>query len=878
MESSIKKSKLTAIILLATLMTSTFLLMSVVPVQAQQTTGPIPDGVTPDGTVDTQIYMSFRPNPVGLGQTFLVNLYTVPAPGANRLHEDFTVTITKPSGDETSFTMNSYPDDGTAWFEWIADEVGDWTIQFDFLGTYFPAGIYMDGEMVPAPIGRSTTTYDESVYFLPVSTGPESLTVQEDMVYSWPEAELPTDYWTRPVAYEYREWWPILGDYPWRGPATSPLFETMYPDTNPVGRGGGTHNFFTAWVEGPESAHVVWKRECQIAGILGGDQGVKPAEANLFAGNGMGSGAYANGKPDVIYQGKAYEVVTTTVEQIVDGTITYVPSTMLQCYDIRTGEVFWETSVDVASIGFGPYPTVYYAPTEIEYEGIANPGGGGDAQQSASVSLIMVGQGHLMKWRPMTGELFLDVSLDPISGGTYYRNGYCLTVQTLGNGEHRLLNWTTFGTSASFASRIVSNVTFPWSSLPDTTDYNVGIASRQVTVTEGGAYVGLTIGAASVVTGELLWEKTITDLTQYSTNTNNADHGMIAVLTGQGTIKAWSLYDGSLVWTTEQMDYPWDAASFGAYSIHSAYGKLIWPGYSGVYAFDWNDGSLAWKYEAPAEFPYETPYIDADGNTMYSWNNGGTIADGKLYIYNTEHSATVPITRGWKMHCIDIASGEQVWSTMIAGGSSKHLTDLGPVADGYLTLAASDGYMYVFGKGQSETTITAPNVAVPVGTSMVITGTVLDTSPAQPGTPCVSVGSMGAQMEYIHHQMPLEGIHGDRVIEGVEVLLTAVASDGSCTDLGTTVTNGYYGTYGFTWTPETEGTYEIIASFAGDASYGSSAAATTIAVGPSQTPATPIEPDTPATNFISTELAIALAAIVACIIGAVAFFVLRKRK
>ncbi|PVX23707.1 MAG: hypothetical protein CW716_11520, partial [Candidatus Bathyarchaeum sp.] len=79
-------------------------------------------------------------------------------------------------------------------------------------------------------------------------------------------------------------------------------------------------------------------------------------------------------------------------------------------------------------------------------------------------------------------------------------------------------------------------------------------------------------------------------------------------------------------------------------------------------------------------------------------------------------------------------------------------------------------------------------------------------------------------------------------------------------------------------TPETEGTYEIIASFAGDASYGSSAAATTVAVGASQTPAAPIEPDTPTTGLISTELAIAIAAIAACIIGAVAFFALRKRK
>ena len=868
------KTKLTTAILTLLLMTSTFLLFATTSVQAQQVTGSLPAGITPDATVDTQIYLSFRPNPVGLGQTFLVNLYTVPAPGANRLHKDFTITITKPSG-VTTFTMDSYPDDGTAWFEWIADEVGDWTIKFDFLGTYYPAGIYMDGEMVPEPIGRSTTTYTESVYYKPASTGEQTLKVQEEMVYSWPADSLPTDYWTRPAAYEHREWWPILGDYPWRGPATNPLFEEMYPNTNPIGRGGGVVNFFTAWVQGPESAHIAWKRECQIAGLLGGDQGVKPAEANLFAGEGMGSGAFSNGKPNVIYQGKAYEVVTKSNPQMVDGEIKYIPSTMIQCYDIRTGEIFWETSTDIAQLGGGPRPTVYYAPTEIEYEGIANPGGGGDEQQSASVSLIFIGQGHLMKWRPMTGEVFMDVSLDPVSDGTYYKNGYCLSVQNLGGGEYRLINWTTFGSSADFASRVVSNVTFPWSSIPATTDYNVGIASMQSTVSEGGAYIGLTISAASITTGQLLWEKTFTDITQYSGNCNNADHGKIAVLTEQGTIKAWNLADGSLAWTSEPLEYPWDEPGFGAYAIHSAYGKLIRPAYSGIYAYNWNDGSLAWKYELPAEFPYETPYIDEDGNTMYSWNVGGTIADGKLYIYNTEHSATVPITRGWKMNAINIQTGELVWDVMIAGGSSKHTTDVGPVADGYLTMAASDGYMYVFGKGKSETTVTGPDVAVPKGTGIVIKGTVLDMSPAQPGTPCVSVDSVGAQMEYIHHQMPLEGIHGNRTMTGVPVLLTAIGEDGSCTDIATVVTSGYYGTFSYVWIPENEGTYEIIASFAGDASYGSSAASTAVAVGPAATAGGTIQPEQP---LIGTDIAIIIAVIAVAIIAAVAYLALRRRK
>jgi hypothetical protein len=62
--------------------------------------------------------------------------------------------------------------------------------------------------------------------------------------------------------------------------------------------------------------------------------------------------------------------------------------------------------------------------------------------------------------------------------------------------------------------------------------------------------------------------------------------------------------------------------------------------------------------------------------------------------------------------------------------------------------------------------------------------------------------------------------------------LTAIGADGSFVDLGTVTTDGYYGTFEKAWTPPAEGTYKIIASFAGDDSYGSSAASTAVSIGP----------------------------------------------
>jgi hypothetical protein len=105
-----------------------------------------------------------------------------------------------------------------------------------------------------------------------------TLTVQQDVVLPWPETPIPNDYWTRPVPYEFREWWPISGDFPWRGPSGGPMWDKLYPDTNPYwggyqlsGMGGPWRGTFTPWVQGPNSGHVAWKRQYGIGGIVGGD-------------------------------------------------------------------------------------------------------------------------------------------------------------------------------------------------------------------------------------------------------------------------------------------------------------------------------------------------------------------------------------------------------------------------------------------------------------------------------------------------------------------------------------------------------------------------------------------------------------------------------
>jgi hypothetical protein len=156
-------------------------------------------------------------------------------------------------------------------------------------------------------------------------------------------------------------------------------------------------------------------------------------------------------------------------------------------------------------------------------------------------------------------------------------------------------------------------------------------------------------------------------------------------------------------------------------------------------------------------------------------------------------------------------------------------------------------------------------------------------SPTKPGiVPCVSADSMKTQMQYLYMQHPLDGIWHNETITGVPVTLTAIGSDGTVTDIGTTTTNGYGGTFGMAWTPTKADTYTIMASFAGDNSYGSSMATSSITVGPSPTTSPTTAPTATSTQGLATTsdlatyiIGVGIAIIIA--IGIVGALVLRKR-
>jgi hypothetical protein len=857
------KTKMTSIIVIVLLMASaTLMAMPVQPAKAQlsatqPTSGSLPSGVTVDVTHDTQCYLAIRPNPIGVGQSLLVTMWINPAFASNNRFapDGFKVTLTKPDGTTEVFTLDSEPATAAIWFEYYPDQVGEWKIKVDYLGTYFPAGRYLNGYIITNNTGGAVYG---SAYYKPSSAPEETVTVQTDMVYSWPPAALPTDYWTRPASLNNREWWPILGNYPGDGyVGGGAMWDELYPDTNP--HDSFDRYNFIPWVTGPESAHIVWKQQNAIAGLIGGMAGQYGVTSSP-------------GNPTVVYAGRCYQTVTKITTQLVNGTYRQLPGSVAQCYDLRTGEIYYE--IPTADGGVTP-----------SYLGYLSPAQDALATSTWSVELLTISGGRLLKINPWTGAVTTNVSISPLTGtgGFYYMNNYVLSLQNIGNTtvpNYRLINWTTIGSGITLVSRVASNITWPWSTYPNqysagvgicTADFNVGIASLVTRVTEAGSgiYWGINVSAASLITGQLLpWSVKITDETTYSGSCATSDHGKVAFLTQTGVWMAYDLQTGKLAWKSERMAYPYGAPSFGAYAVQSAYGMLFRQSYDGVYAFNWTNGKIVWKYAATAPASFESPYA-VDGQEIYPFNSGGYIADGKMYVSNTEHTPSWPRTRGWSLHCINITTGEGIWR--ITGEQTP-----GAIVDGYLTAANSwDGYMYVYGKGKSATTVEAPLTALTLGQSLVIQGTVLDMSPAQAGTPCVSKGSMTTQMEYLHMQQPIGGIWGNETITGVPVTLIALDANGNYQNIGTATTNGYYGTFSISWTPPIEGDYTIMASFAGDESYGSSGAATAITVGPAPTTAPTQEPQQMPPDSIPYIIGIGIAIIIA--IAIVGILILRKR-
>ena len=254
------------------------------------------------------------------------------------------------------------------------------------------------------------------------------------------------------------------------------------------------------------------------------------------------------------------------------------------------------------------------------------------------------------------------------------------------------------------------------------------------------------------------------------------------------------------------------------------------------------------------------------------------IADGKVYVGVHEHSAETPLEVGNNMKVVNATTGQLIseWPAWPYPLSVA-------VADGVLIYWNDyNGQVYAVGQGPTQMTITAPSTASPVGTPVIIRGTVTDVSPGTQqsivkadfpnGVPAVSDASMSSWMTSVYMQkLPSN-------ITGVPVTIDVVDSNGNYRNIGTT-TSDSSGLFTFNWKPDIEGSYIVVATFRGSQSYFGTYAETSFVASAAATTA-PTSTTTAAgnetTNMYVLGIGVAIIVVVS-IVGAVILMALRKR-
>ena len=818
----------------------------------------------------TRSYISVSPNPIGINQQVIVVFWLdwIP-PGAQGAYGDrwkIYVDVTKPDG--TKETLGPFTSDpvGGSWTLYTPTQMGVYSMVARFPGQTLTG--------YPTPTGAPSTNVNVNDTFAASTSEPYYLTVQQEQIQQYQETPLPTGYWTRPINAINRDWWQVSGY--WLG--TSSAAHNVGPTTN---FGYGT---------GPESAHVLWTRPYWAGGLIGGN----------YNSTGYGTGsAYEGGfTPPIIWQGRLYYNVLMP------------PRYGWYCVDLYTGETlfFHNTTGPVTGItfsGFDDSGSIKYeqlAYGQIYYYDSPNQHGGWPYLWSidpvSSTRSMEVGTGDIMRmFDAFTGNYICSIAntSNKRSGTQVYGTDGSLLWYNIATtaGVQRLTVWNT--SRALWVRAWTSNTYWMWRPYLNRTfdgndGYSLNVTIPQAVtgtvraVREGQYIIGGPAGqndargtiqghlwALSLKPGQqgtLLWNITFAPPKATDPYPNSTYGGGTGVTLGTvdpedgvfifeetTTRKRWgySLATGQQLWgpTASESQLNYYGMSDFIYQ-----GKLFSYGYGGeLIAYNITTGKIVWNYTAK-NVGFESPY----GNYPLSL---GVIADGKIYMYSSEHSYTNPLWRGSYLRCIDAETGEELWKLQdFVGGAA--------IADGYIiTLNNYDEQIYCIGKGPSATTVSAPQNVIAQGQSLMITGTVTDQSAGAKGTPAVSDADQELWMEYLYMQRPMP-----TNAKGVEVSLDAIDPNNNYIHIDT-VTSDTSGMFKKMWTPDVPGEYTVIATFAGSKSYGSSNAET--AVGVSEALPEPAKPE-PAAPLPPFEMYTLYATIAIIIAVAIATLLLLRKK
>jgi len=156
-------------------------------------------------TQQTYAIVDAIPNPTGVGQATLLKYGISQALGsADLMWTGITLTITKPDGTKETLGPFSTDSTGSSFTQYTPSEVGNYTITTNFPNNTVAAPGFMDFE-------RGTYIAEGTVML--ASTATMTLEVTTEPLVYYPGHALPTEYWSRPIDPQLREWYSISGNW-----------------------------------------------------------------------------------------------------------------------------------------------------------------------------------------------------------------------------------------------------------------------------------------------------------------------------------------------------------------------------------------------------------------------------------------------------------------------------------------------------------------------------------------------------------------------------------------------------------------------------------------------------------------------------------------
>jgi hypothetical protein len=805
-------------------------------------------------TMKTYPFIDAIPNPVGVGEQVLLRFGILEAlgkPGQGWI--DITITVGRPDG--LTETLGPFTTDSTGGTTYIytPDRAGTYKLTTNFPEQTAPATWFS--------MERLTMIFEGTIMKKSTSETID-LVVQEEPLPYYPAQPLPTEYWSRPIDPQLREWAPIAGNWMQR------------PDN-----GFAPYND-----DAPETAHVLWAKPLTTGGLTGGLWG----DGQVPAGSDTGDA----------YAGKFIDSVILNGVLYYNRDDEYAGSKGIVAVDLRTGKELWSINNTVLSFG-----QIFYW-NSFNFDGVFTylwDTSGGSTWKAydpfsgqwiytmtdvPSGTRVFGPSGEILiyqidfnnRWMALwnstaVGQTAPNFAMDPTTYGSWHNfwGGNLVHGSTLNASDPRAYSW-------NVTIPAVPGMSYGLKVYPDRVvcvDFNQTRVRVWALSTKG-------LYKASTSTS-LLFDKSWNapaewleglNILQYTGATNEVENGVIAMWSKElRKHYAFSTEDGSYMWETDS-EHWLDAYGWGnmEHTWYFAYGKLFSVGVGGIlYAYDDQTGDIVWTYELT------DPYRESvAGNRWWGWI--GLIADGKVYLGHLEHSAEQPIPRGAPFVCLNETTGDVIWRV---NGMFRQTRWGGCAVIGDSIIATMDTYdqrIYAIGKGPSATSVAAsPKVSVH-GSSVLVEGMVTDISAGTKddaltarfpnGVAAVSDDSMSDWMLYVYKQFQYP-----TNATGVEVTLDTVDPNGNWIHIGT-VTSDSSGMFSCQWKPEVPGKYTVIATFAGSKSYYASYAETAIGVDEAP-PATPPPAYPQPIDPTWTIVAIGIAIIIA--VAIVGVLMLRKR-